>query len=66
MKTFSQITKIHGTDDGAPPQTGPTHTIPILIEVQTVLGRDFLEISQSAAVELVEELSKRLRVRGFL
>jgi hypothetical protein len=66
MASLGEITKVLGTVDGEKRQMGPTHTIAIRIEVLTAGGPEFLEISQSAALELVEELTKRLRVRGCL
>jgi hypothetical protein len=66
MQMIGQITKIDRVSEGERPQMGPISTIPFQIEVQTSAGPSVLEISQTAALELVEELSKRLRVRGCL
>lgn len=66
MSDLGPITKILRITVGAKPQMGPILTTPIRIEVQTPAGQKVLEISQTAAFELVAELSKHLRARDFL
>lgn len=63
QKVTGVITKIVQVTDGARPQTGPISTIPIQIEAETLADQMVLEISTTAAAELVEALSKVLRGR---
>ena len=66
MQFVGPITKIGPISDGPKPRGGPEHTIPLFVEAQTTGGPARLELSQSAALELVAELSKRLIARGCL
>jgi hypothetical protein len=66
MQFIGQVVRILRISDGQKPQMGPIPAIPFLIEVQTSGGQGLVEISQDAALELVIELSKHLRVRGSL
>jgi hypothetical protein len=66
MYSIGLITRIGPVTDGPKPQMGPEHTIPLFVEVQTSGGPGSLELSQGAALELVEALSQRLKARGCL
>ena len=65
MQSIGLITKIGLITSGDIPQMGPIGTIPFRIEVQTVTGdQGALELTQIAAVELVEQLGIYLRTHG--
>jgi hypothetical protein len=65
MQSIGLIVSIGPISAGEKPQMGPIHTIPFRIEVHTAAGQAVLELTQSAAVELVEQLSIYLRAHGY-
>jgi hypothetical protein len=66
MVSVGLITKILKVHDGDKPQMGPTHTTPIKIEALSHGTSVFLEMSQEAALEIVQRLSGHLKERGCL
>jgi len=51
--------------EGPKAQADSTNTIPFRIEVQTAGGTGVLELTQSAATELVKEIGVYLQAHGF-
>jgi hypothetical protein len=66
MPISGQIIDIVGISDGPKPQMGPRAAPPLLAEVRTTGGTEFIEISQDAAAALRTALGANLCARHTL
>jgi len=70
MSFTGQILQVGDITDGPIPQMGPARGKPLLVEIRTAstpAGSFFpMEVTEDAAMQLVQKLTAALRERGFL